>query len=90
MNPVVRIFLFIWFVGVALIGGSLFVSILSHFSDQDHNVLGLVGPLAMLGFGFALVRFGRFLARNEAEFITEFVIETLDGREPTVPLEAGN
>ena len=85
MNPAVRIFMFIWFGGVVLIGGSLLVA----SGRQDHNVLGAVIPVGMLGFGFALVRFGRFMARNEARFITEFVIKTLNGR-ATVPLDAGN
>jgi hypothetical protein len=41
--------------------------------------------MAMLVIGFALVHFGRLLARNETRFITEFVIRTVNGREIASP-----
>ena len=43
--------------------------------------LGVAIPFLMFAFGVALVRFGRFLARNEERFLTEFLGKTLDARE---------
>jgi len=83
MHPFVRIFMFIWFGGVVMVGGALSFATVhsapSASSSRRGDVLSVAVPLGMLGFGFALVRFGRYLARNEDKFLTDFLIHTLDG-----------
>ncbi len=90
MGSFVRAFMFIWFGGLLLIGGTIFVvaiaSMISGSSNRQHDAwLGLVVPPAMLVFGYGLVRFGRYLARDEARFLTDFLIQTLDARETNHP-----
>ena len=86
MHPFVRVFMTVWFGGVILIGGALFVSsigsVLSSSGSQAHNAwLGLIILPAMIVFGYALVRLGGYLARDETGFLTDFLIRTLDARE---------
>ena len=83
MHPFVRVFTIIWFAGVILIGGSMFAvalgSFISHASHRPDNAwLGLAGPPLMLAFGYGLFRLGRYLARREASFITDFLIQVLN------------
>jgi len=86
MHPFVRVFMFIWFGGVILIGGTIFLagigSMISGSSSQQQKAwLGVVIPPVMLAFGYGLIRFGRYLARHEASFLTDFLIRTLDAHE---------
>jgi hypothetical protein len=46
--------------------------------------VGFVVPPAMLVFGVVLIGFGRWLARGEQEFLTEFLCTTLQAQ----PLDA--
>jgi hypothetical protein len=83
MHPFVRAFMFIWFGGVILIGGTMFVgavwTMLSSADGQRQHVwMGVVIPPFMLAFGLGLVRFGRYLARDETRFLTDFLIQTLN------------
>ena len=83
MHAFVKVFMFIWFGGVILIGGTAFVvtagTIFFGSSSQHQNAwMGAVIPTVMLLFGFGLVRFGRFLARDEARFLTDFLMQTLN------------
>ena len=83
MHEFVKVFMFIWFGGVILIGGTMFVAtvgkILFGSGNQHENVwMGVVIPPVMLIFGFGLVRFGRYLARDEARFLTDFLVQTLN------------
>ena len=77
--------MFVWFGFVALVGGGLALATvrgtLSSSDGNSHSLLGTIILLAMLCFGFVLIRFGRYLSRNEPRFITDFLIQTLDGRE---------
>lgn len=85
MDTFVLIFMFIWLGIVFLIGGPIFLSsvgdMLTVSNGQKRNSLTALIPVGMFGFGLALLWFGRFLARSEAEFIARFLIVTLDGRE---------
>ena len=83
MHPFVRAFMFIWFGGVILIGGTMFVAtvwtmLFSADGPRQNLWMGAVIPPFMLAFGFGLVRFGRYLARDETRFLTDFLIQTLD------------
>jgi hypothetical protein len=83
MNPIVWPVMFVWFGGVILIGGMMFVatlgSLLGGSSTLDEEGWGgiLVFPVT-LAFGFGFVRFGRYLARDEGPFLRDFLIKTLD------------
>ncbi len=83
MHPFVWVFLAIWFTGVTLIGGAVFiVTVGAYISGSplrgDKAWMGVVSPLVVIGFGLALVRFGRFLARNEVRFIKDFLMQALN------------
>jgi hypothetical protein len=86
MHPFVRVSMFIWFGGVILIGGTIFAASISSMifgsgSLRQNAWLGAVIPPVMLAFGYGLIRFGRYLARHDARFLTDFLIQTLDARE---------
>ena len=83
MHAFVRVFMCIWFGGVILIGGTGFVvtvgTIFFGSSSQHQNSwMGVVIPPVMLVFGFGLVRFGHYLARDETRFLTDFLLQTLN------------
>ena len=85
MHPFVRVFMLIWFGGIIIIGGTMFVatasSMLSGSGQGQNTWMGVVIPTAMLAFGFGLVRLGRFLARTESRFLTDFLVQTLNAHE---------
>jgi len=70
MHPFVKIFLAVWFAGVVIIGGFIFVSSIGQalsgdVSDNSKRHIGIVVPPILLGFGVLLVRFGKKLGRDE-------------------------
>jgi hypothetical protein len=69
MPGVVVAFLFVWFGSFVLTGLAL------AFSDVPAAALGSLGFIA---FGIALVAVGRWFARDEAAFLTAFLVETLE------------
>ena len=86
MHRFVQVFMFIWFTGAVLIGGPMFVvSIASLIPGSTHQMpnawMGVVMPPVIVASGYGLVRFGRYLARNEAGFLKDFLMRTLDARE---------
>src|SRR5277367_2110356 len=90
IHPLVRIFNIVWFGGVALIGGAVFLATgwnaLSGKSGESRDtLLGMIIPLVMLAFGIGLVRFGRYLARNDPRFLITFLIQTLNARAARQP-----
>jgi len=89
MHPAVEAFMVLWFGGVLLLGGSMFVmslrTLLAGTADSTQNVwMGILVPPLMLAFGYGLVRFGRHLARDEERFLRQFLISTLDAHEVDV------
>jgi hypothetical protein len=83
MHPFVRAFMLIWLSGVLLIGGTMFLSTVGSMaiasgSHHQNAWMGVVIPPVMLAFGFGLVCFGRYLARDEGRFLTDFLSRTLD------------
>lgn len=67
MRPFVRIFLAVWFIGVSTIGSVIFSKVLSGSYVQTAE--GIVVPLALLGFGILLMRFGNRLGQDEQSYI---------------------
>ena len=87
MHPIVTAFMAIWFAGVVLIGGPITVSIIAAILGSAGQTSGSLPPIAaviapaMLAFGCALVGFGQWLARDEATFLKNFFLRTLDATE---------
>jgi len=86
MEPAVRVFMTVWFGGVLLIAAVVMASsawsILElgsfGYSHYRKYLFGLLAPPPMTVFGFLLVRFGQYLARNERDFLLTFLRTTLD------------
>jgi hypothetical protein len=83
MHPFVRAFMLIWLSGVLFIGGTMFLATVGSMaiasgSHHQNAWMGVVIPPVMLAFGFGLVCFGRYLARDEGRFLTDFLSRTLD------------
>jgi hypothetical protein len=89
MHPLIGIFMPLWFALVVAFGaGWLFVG-LRQGATGVMLWAGLTIPAVMTVFGIGLVRFGRFLARDEGPFLLDFLRQTLDarsanGQEPAV------
>ena len=75
-----------WLAAAILMGGATFYSSLlvilgfgqgASNGNQQDDTLGLIIPLLLPTFGFAIVAFGRWLARNELSFLNQFVCDTL-------------
>lgn len=85
MQPFVIVFTAVWFGGVLLIGGSLFLMslvglILTYQSMPAGTWSALLIPPLMLLFGLGLTRFGQYLARDERQFLLAFLCKTLMAR----------
>jgi ABC-type Mn2+/Zn2+ transport system permease subunit len=85
MHPCVVAVMFVWFVAVTVIGGATFIAAVSSWfalSNRQHesNVMGIVMPPLVLALGVALVHAGRSFARDEGQFLRDFLIKTLDAR----------
>jgi len=91
MNRFVIIFMLIWFGGVISIGGAAFIAALvdlitgRRFVEGSHAA-AIVVPLGMVVFGIGLLKFGRYLARNERPQLIEFLKQTLEAREISGPI----
>ena len=78
MHPAVIAFLAVWFDGIALFATISLVSLLGHFAVgwpiRVTDTFGLLaGSIAMIALGIGLVRFGRWLARDEKRQLIEFL-----------------
>jgi hypothetical protein len=89
MHPLATVFMAIWFAGVVLIGGPITaIMMIAAITGSAVRTSGSMPPLiaavvapGMLVFGCALVGFGRWLARDEATFLKDFFLRTLDATE---------
>ena len=77
-----KYFMGVWLSGVAVIGGTIFVSTAIDMFTASQNVtsndwLGLIVPPAMFFFGVAMPRFGRFLSSGAERRILNHVSDTL-------------
>ncbi len=83
----VKIFLIIWFGGVILIGGSIFIgSILTYFSKTKEigkTILGVIVPPALLGYGIFIYKFGR---KKHEDWLINFIKEKLELNEVEKPV----
>jgi len=85
MHPFVRIFITVWFTGVLLVGGLVFLASLASLSLADQSVPagtwpGLILPIGMFLLGLGAVRVGRTLAGDERLFLLDFLCKTLTAK----------
>ena len=81
----VRMFMRLWLVGVALLGGPIFVlSALDLFTGSHHTTgdgrVGLIVFPTMILWGFLLPRIGRSFGRGDERFLLDFVQYTLSAQ----------
>ena len=86
LHPFVKVFLFIWFGLLFIIGGTMFVrSFLSFFLESYPidvgSIMGILIPPNIALFGVILLIFGKYLARNEFDEIKQFITDLLDAEE---------
>lgn len=84
-------FLVLWFGGVLLSGTMMMVHAVSAYwrhEARPETWVFVAAPLAMAGFGLGLVKFGRWLGRDEPAFLTDFLQNTLEATKLGLP-EAG-
>jgi len=83
MHPSVVASMTLWFGFLLLFGGTMVFKSLVQLSTghYDHGknanpLVGVVGPIIMLVFGAALVKFGKLLARSEKTHISHLLQQT--------------
>lgn len=86
LHPLVRAFLTVWFGGVSIGCGAMAIRTIdllrnTHGALPANGWQALAVPFGMLGFGVVLVRSGKYLARDEPDFLIDFVRRALDARE---------
>lgn len=81
MSPVVKIVMTIWF---AMVGVFALAALIGAYAPQGpHALLFRLQPFLMICFGFAIVAAGKWLARNDAAWLTRVISEALgDARAP--------
>ena len=80
ISPFVFLFMCVWFGLGFLVGlGMLYsaISSYSHGNAPPYTWVFLVFPWAILGAGYGMLRFGRWLARNEKAFLLDFLRKEL-------------
>jgi hypothetical protein len=77
LHPFVKIFIFIWFGALILIGGLIVIISLSSLTKNTSadigTIMGILIPLGMAMFGIALLKFGKYLARDESRFFNSIL-----------------
>ena len=79
LNRFVSGFMVVWFIGVMGVGGSIMIMSVRALLRGESRVgeasvwLGLLFPIAFLGFGIGLVAFGQFLGRRDRQELISFI-----------------
>ncbi len=81
LHPLVRIFFTVWFGGVLLGCGMANGCRRAHGALPPNWWPGAGVPFLTLAGGFALLMFGKYLARDEPAFLIDFLRRGLDARE---------
>jgi hypothetical protein len=83
MHPLVIAFLVVWFTGAGLGCAIILLGWLQGLVPGPVHAVGTIVPLLLLAFGIGLVRFCRWLARDEERFLIDFVAAVLGARVET-------
>ena len=79
MHPFVKVFMTVWFSFLVVIFAILLISVFAGRTEfQSNRVVGLLSPAGMAIFGVLLVKFGKWLGRNEETAILAFLKSTLE------------
>jgi hypothetical protein len=87
VSPVVKIVMTFWF---AMVGVFALAALIGAYAPQGpHALLFRLQPFLMICFGFAIVAAGKWLARNDAAWLTRVISEALgDARAPVTRADA--
>jgi hypothetical protein len=83
MHPAVIAFMAFWFGALLVIGGLAVAELGSLWAGSDAFPAGIPVGAFLLGmgvFGIGLVAIGRFSSKGDVAFLTEFLLNTVDGR----------
>ena len=85
-EPITRAFMiaangFVILIGAAMTFAAVLLPIATGARQQQDAWIAVAAPACMVAFNFGLYRFCRYLARDEARFLKDFLIKTLDGQE---------
>ena len=79
MHPLVKVFMSVWYGFLGLMFVVMLITVIAGRADVQRGALaGLVIPLGMAAFGFALIKFSRWLGRNEETAIIAFLKSTFE------------
>ena len=86
LHLLVKIFILIWFGGLIVIGGYIFLlSILQIILSTSYNIVnpvaGILAPCGFLMFGIFLTRLGKWLSKDGEEYVLKFIIATLEAKQ---------
>ena len=80
-HPFITVFIVVWCGFALVLGGAMSIPLLKAGSPTSQQWLGVVIPFALLAFLVAMVQFGRFLSRNDPQFLIDFLCRTLEARD---------
>jgi hypothetical protein len=81
MHPIVIGFMTFWFGGIITMGAAAIIEasgVSATLSISDPMLV--FAPLGMIVFGIALVVICRYSARDDQQFLTDFLLDAVDGR----------
>jgi len=86
VHPFVRVFMLLWLAGVAagacVLGFRVVAPLVNGAPSRAAlSIANILAPLLMLGFGIALAKVGRHAARDQQEYLIDFLARRLDARE---------
>jgi len=80
LHPFVTAFLAVW-IGVVLIGCIAMIVSLASGAIPANQWPQAAIPFLMLAGGFAILKVGQYLSRDEADFLVDFLRKTLEARD---------
>lgn len=86
LHSFVKVFMFIWFGFIILFGGiswivSVGAHVLSGTLPEGEAWMGVLITPSLIVAGIGLLKFGKYLSRDEPGFLTDFLIKLLDAKQ---------
>jgi hypothetical protein len=84
-HPAAAGYMTFWLAAVTLLGGVMAFAVIADVASHRAPMRGveweaIVIPVLMIAFGVGLVRFGRWRARGDREFLLNFLLQTVQAR----------